>query len=347
MTEDPFVYTAADQDGSKIIYHAVFHNQLVDDDERVCGSHAHSEDGLTWTLSGTAWGNVVEFEDGERYEFSRRERPHLIFTDPDNPSKITGLTTGVMYEEAAPASRPGEDACYTLLQKVSSKTDDVPAASDIQAGDENLVMLPLSTGAGVLLKRGWNLGNTLEGCSPSTNPNGEWVFETVAAAGFDWVRIPAQWGCHALETAPYTVDAAFLAQVNQTVRWALKHKLRAMVNTHHENKWIDTTNTTIFAAALPRLVAIWTQISGAFASYSDDVLVYELFNEPNKMSVDQLNQMNAALLPPIRATNPTRQVHLGGLANMNSGWILSHTDAMAFPKADKHLALTVHSCKRH
>jgi endoglucanase len=203
--------------------------------------------------------------------------------------------------------------------------------------------LAMTQSLGVPLKRGWNLGNTLEGCSPSKNPNGEWVFETVAAAGFDWVRIPAQWGCHAALDPPYTVDAAFLAQVNQTVGWALKTKMRAMINTHHENKWIDTTNTTTFNTALPRLVAIWTQIAEAFAGFSDDVLVFELFNEPNSMKVGQLNQMNAALLPAVRATNPTRQVHLGGLANMNSGWILSHEDAMVFPKADKHLALTVHS----
>ena len=196
---------------------------------------------------------------------------------------------------------------------------------------------------GVPLKRGWNLGNTLEGCKPSENPNGDWVFKSVAAAGFDWTRIPAQWGCHALAAAPYTVDPAFLATVNRTVTWARAHSLRAMVNTHHENSWIDTTNVTEFNAALPRLVAIWKQIAEAFSTVPDDALVFELFNEPNKMSVDQLNMMNAALLPVIRATNPTRQVHLGGLADMNSGWILSHEDAMSFPVDDKHLALTVHS----
>lgn len=196
---------------------------------------------------------------------------------------------------------------------------------------------------GVPLKRGWNLGNTLEGCAPSENPNGDWVFKSVAAAGFDWTRIPAQWGCHALEVEPYTVDPAFLATVNETVGWARRHSLRAMVNTHHENSWIDTTNETAFEAALPRLVAIWKQIAEAFATVPDDALVFELFNEPNKMSVVQLNTMNAALLPVIRASNPTRQVHLGGLANMNSGWILSHEDAMAFHAGDKHLALTVHS----
>lgn len=165
---------------------------MIDDDERVCGSHAYSENGLDWVLTGTAWGNTVEFtppairrrtagavassgaafsdvgsdssdsarsrpaveDEGddreekeheketeekkevadeeaagggggggaglERYEFSRRERPHLLFTDPRNPHRITGLTTGVMYGPSAPITPPagGEDACYTLLQPV-------------------------------------------------------------------------------------------------------------------------------------------------------------------------------------------------------------------------------------
>ena len=45
--EDPFVYV--DSDG---VFHAVFHNQLEDDDERLCGGHAFSEDGVAWMYTG-------------------------------------------------------------------------------------------------------------------------------------------------------------------------------------------------------------------------------------------------------------------------------------------------------
>ena len=191
----------------------------------------------------------------------------------------------------------------------------------------SLVFLLAATsaaGLGVPLKRGWNLGNTLEMPDPwhCTHPpftgrpdvsvlrfavllplppslrhtlrrwplelpvkterrrrrlQAEWVFESVAAAGFDWTRIPAHWGCHTAEAAPYAVDPAFMAQLNTTVGWALAHGLRVMVNTHHENSWID--DSTKFAAALPRLVAIWEQIAAHFSSYPDDRLVFELLNE--------------------------------------------------------------------
>ena len=112
--QDPFVYT--DREG---VFHAVFHNQLLGDNERVCGGHAFSLNGIDWTYTGTAWGSTVEFEDGTNYTYSRRERPHLIFDDALDPHVITGLTTGVMYGPAAPTFLPGQDACYTLYQPVA------------------------------------------------------------------------------------------------------------------------------------------------------------------------------------------------------------------------------------
>lgn len=63
----------------------------------------------------------------------------------------------------------------------------------------------------------------------------------------------------------------------------------------------------------------------------DDRLVFELFNEPKALTVGQLNTMNAALLEVIRRSSPTHQIHLGGLHQMNSDWIIANPDAMTFP----------------
>jgi len=112
--EDPFLY----MDGQGM-FHAIFHNQIEKDDERLCGAHAYSVNGLDWVFTGTAWGNVVNFTDGLVYKFSRRERPHFVFGDRTDPFKITALTTGVQYGPHAPISADGEDACFTLLQPVS------------------------------------------------------------------------------------------------------------------------------------------------------------------------------------------------------------------------------------
>lgn len=203
-----------------------------------------------------------------------------------------------------------------------------------------VLALVLPTAGGLQLGRGWNYGNILEKSPPATDLVGEWVFETVAATGFDWVRIPIQWNSHTASTSPYLIDADWLATVNETVGWALKHGLKAMINTHHEN-WLD--NETAFPAMLPRLEAIWEQVAESFASVSDDQLVFELLNEPDNITIAQLNEMNTALLAVIRPTNPTRQVHFGGIKKMGAWWIVANQDAIVYPANDTNLALTVHS----
>lgn len=55
-----------------------------------------------------------------------------------------------------------------------------------------------------------------------------------------------------------------------------------------------------------------------FAAVNNSLLLFEVFNEPHLMSVDNLNAMNAAVLPIIRDTNPTRTVRhrmVAGLCN--------------------------------
>lgn len=195
-----------------------------------------------------------------------------------------------------------------------------------------------------LLGKGWNLGNTLEeeGAS-SKNPRGEWIFQSLQSNGFDWVRIPVKWDQHTATEAPYMIDSNWTAQVVEVVGWANKHGLTAMINTHHEN-WLDQAGDE-FDTQLVRFVAIWKQVAEQFKGYPDDKLVFEIFNEPAKMSIDNLNAMNAAVLPVIRKTNPTRQVHLGGLAKMGFWWILNpwFSDKMIIPSGDANLALTYHS----
>ena len=113
--EDPYVWRDA-----RGVYHAIFHSQIEDDDERLCGGHAFSEDGVAWTFGGTAFSNLVRIAAAPHdapyeYRFSRRERPHLLF---DAHGAIQALTTGVQFGRHSPTSVAGEDACYTLLQPV-------------------------------------------------------------------------------------------------------------------------------------------------------------------------------------------------------------------------------------
>ena len=69
-------------------------------------------DGRRWTYTGTAFNTTVHYTDGT-VEYTRRERPHLIFGDPAHPKRPTHLTSGVEYgaEHAA-------DMCVRLKTKL-------------------------------------------------------------------------------------------------------------------------------------------------------------------------------------------------------------------------------------
>lgn len=218
----------------------------------------------------------------------------------------------------------------------------VVAGSIVSATDpqSHPAHLPSLAPGAVPLRRGWNLGNTLDFEDRKTNLREEWMFESAAEKGFDWVRIPIYWGCRTEIDSPYTVNATFMTMVQETVDWAHKHGLRAMINTHHED-WLDRAGDQ-FSQQLERFLAIWDQVAKHFVSYPDDKLVFEIFNEPKDMSVDDLNQMHLKSLEVIRRSNPTRQVHIGGLHQMNLAYFLDHLDEMVVPD-DAHLALTVHS----
>jgi hypothetical protein len=72
---------------------------------------AWSKDGLEWSYSPySAWGASVQYTDGTRERFHRRERPHVL-TDSDGFP--THLSSGVQ-----PQGVTG-DYSYTLVQPTS------------------------------------------------------------------------------------------------------------------------------------------------------------------------------------------------------------------------------------
>lgn len=187
---------------------------------------------------------------------------------------------------------------------------------------------------------GINLGNTLEAPVEGAwaPPAVEGIFDVYKKTGFKCVRIPVRWDNHTMQTAPYTINATWMARVKQVVEWSLSRGLITVINVHHDD-WLD--NPQNFLTKLPRMVAIWTQISAEFAS-ANSSLLFEVFNEPHVMTASQLNEMNDAVLPVIRQNNPNRIVMFGGLQWMNPDWILNNPTNLTFPD-DPYVMLEIHN----
>ncbi len=186
------------------------------------------------------------------------------------------------------------------------------------------------------LGRGINLGNALE-----ANYEGEWgmrleaaFFATIAAAGFDSVRVPIRWSAHLAAGAPHTIDAEFLARVDWAIEQAMANDLAVVINVHHYDALMQQPD----AYHTARFLAIWQQLA---EHYQDQppTLFFELLNEPNsRLHARQWNELLAAALAQIRTTNPERMVIVGP-AGWNNIDQLVHLE---LPANDQHLIVTVH-----
>jgi endoglucanase len=141
-----------------------------------------------------------------------------------------------------------------------------------------------------MMPPGWNLGNSFDASPNETSwsnptPN-QTLIRAVRAAGFNTLRIPVTWTNHIGAAPAYTIDAAWMAKVTQTARWAVDEGMFVFVNTHHDadGQWITFPAAASAAAAVAAEVrAVWTQIATAFRSF-DSRLMLECFNEPHNVN---------------------------------------------------------------
>jgi len=197
------------------------------------------------------------------------------------------------------------------------------------------------------IMRGINLGNTLECDSLEgqwhLNDPAEWMdngpasenyFDAYKQAGFQSVRIPITWDTHTLKTSPFTIDPIWLKRVEEIVDWGLNRNLYVIINAHHD-AWIKEHYSDLNNQA--RFDSIWSQVARFFKDKKESLL-FEILNEPNGLTLSQVNDLNARELGIIRKTNPTRNVLFTGNNWANVDDLL----AVAIPK-DEHLFGYYHS----
>lgn len=131
------------------------------------------------------------------------------------------------------------------------------------------------------LGTGWNLGNSLDAVNGNGIPHAasqetfwgnapvnQQLFNAVAAAGFESVRIPVTWYQYA--DAQDTIAPFWLARVKEVVDMARSAGLYVIINLHHED-W-QTPTSANQAAANARMTRFWTQIANHFKDYDNRLL---------------------------------------------------------------------------
>ena len=107
--------------------------------------------------------------------------------------------------------------------------------------------LPTAQEIASQIKVSWNIGNTLEAiCGENAwgNPKiTQRLVDSVKAAGFDAIRLPCAWDCHA---ANGVINAAWIARVKEVVDYCINDSIYVILNIHWDGGWLEN-NVTLAA----------------------------------------------------------------------------------------------------
>ncbi|HKE95592.1 MAG TPA: cellulase family glycosylhydrolase [Povalibacter sp.] len=233
--------------------------------------------------------------------------------------------------------RRGIALCALLAAAISAPTyAQLPTATTVIGG----------------IKAGWNLGNTLEAQCGETawgNPMvTQQLINSVKAAGFNAIRIPAAWNCHV--TSGTTIDPTWMARVKTVADYAYNSGMYVIINIHWDGGWLQDHPTFDFQTANnQKQQAFWTQIANTFKTYNERMMfagtneVHADYNEPTSEHITVQQSYNQTFVNAVRATggnNATRTL-IVQTYNTNA-WHGLHYFTMPTDSAANRLVVEIH-----
>lgn len=199
---------------------------------------------------------------------------------------------------------------------------------------------------------GINLGNSLDcfedgvtGLDTETSWYNPYItremVDMYAKAGFDILRIPVTWDVHMGPGPDWTVDPAWMARVQEVVRWGIEDGMTVMLNVHHDFSWMRP-ELSLLVDVLPRYRRLWQQIAEAFKDYGDE-LILQGSNEPNLMGGENCawGSGNRNVRAAINALNHTfvRTVRESGGNNATRWLCIPNLAARPLPECMKDMIM--------
>lgn len=193
--------------------------------------------------------------------------------------------------------------------------------------------------------KGFNASNWLEAywlipfnAYPETNRYTRTKFRDLRNAGFTSVRLPVTFERLGSTGAPYTLDVnhpAF-ALVDSAILWANIYGMNLILVNHHGYSLTNSNYTT----ELPRLRAVWRQLTQRYDYLDPNQFFFEIMNEPtNEISNTNWRTVAKALVEEIRTYETQTHSLVVGANEWNSGTtLLSFT-----PLPDEDVIYTYHN----
>jgi len=164
-------------------------------------------------------------------------------------------------------------------------------------------------------------------------------FDTIAAIGFDHVRIPVD-EVQLWDSLGNKQSEAF-ELLHNAIEWAFSNNLRVIVDLHiiRSHHFIAASNPLWTDPAEQRkLVALWQQLSEELRQYPNEKLAYEILNEAVADNPDDWNRLFTTVIAAIRKQEPKRIIVIG-----SNRWQIPDTfPELKIPANDPNLILSFH-----
>ncbi|MBN2010555.1 glycoside hydrolase family 5 protein [candidate division KSB1 bacterium] len=164
-------------------------------------------------------------------------------------------------------------------------------------------------------------------------------FDTIAAMGFDHVRIPVDE--EQLWDSLGTKEAEAFELLHNALTWAAEANLRAIVDMHiiRSHYFIAESNALwTDSAEQDKLVDLWMQLSDELKQYPNNLVAYEILNEAVADDPEDWNNLVAKVVAAIRVREPERTIVIG-----SNRWQIADTfPQLKVPENDSNIILSFH-----
>ncbi len=196
---------------------------------------------------------------------------------------------------------------------------------------------------GFIIRTGVNVSHWLSQSERRGEARAKYItradLDTIAAVGFDHVRIPVDevqlWD----SLGNKEKDGFDL--LHDAIKWAFAANLRVIVDLHIiRSFYFNATSNPLWTseADQEKLVNMWMQLSDELHAYPDSMLAYEILNEAVAQNPDDWNKLLNKVIKAIRVKEPDRTIVVGSNMWQSAGTF----PELKFPKDDKNLILSFH-----
>ena len=192
------------------------------------------------------------------------------------------------------------------------------------------------------IRKGVNIGNWLEDRNISEEQL-PYLFtlkdvDKLSSYGFDHVRLPISE--MVITNQDGSIKGNIVRLIHRTIKQCKKNKIKVILDLHRvkANFYKENEESALINKGSLAIETIWQILMKEFEKYPENLLAYEILNEPVTPNDDQWNKIAGSIMKSIRERNQKRVIILGSNRLNDVGRIAN----LSIPLDDPNIILSFH-----